>query len=1135
MNTNGFYFKLRTFLTAVLLAVGVVANADVYSGVGGEDIVWTLDTETGVLEISGTGSTSEHSWKEYSEYIKKVIVHDGVKHIADGAFSGCTNLVEAIIGNDVERIGYFAFENCFSLEYVDLGEGIRSFGGYAFSSCKSLRTIELPNGLTTIEGCGFSFSGLRSVTIPSSVTSIDLGIFDYCEDLEQIIIDEANPVYDSRNNCNAVIETLTGLLVEGCNATIIPEGVTSIGNGAFGGCRKLSSVTIPSTVTYIDAYAFFECNAIKSMISLIEPGNLMEVMTCAFDGMDRENCVLYVPVGAKDVYSVTGGWRDFKNIIELGDTIPAGDIDTPEDCEWSFRLTEADGLLGEDISEGAGNQYRFQSSNFVLPAPTTSIRFTVIETVSNLNLDGYSYTAFGEFTILDAEGNSVPYTATTNADHNLLSGFEDGGGLPALNDGDYSTFFHTVWSGDQVPKEYHYVEFAFEEPINEFSLDIVWREHEYGNRLRATLAYLLPGGSSWNAEEPGNETPDTGADEEGENADSIAITTGEAIDLGLSVKWASCNVGATSPEEYGGYYAWGETEEKDLYSWSTYKWCNGTENSMTKYCSNSEYGIVDNKTTLDPEDDVAHVKWGGNWRTPTLAEQQELIDKCTWVWTTLNGVNGYEITGPNGNSIFLPAAGCRNNFEAYFQNTFGYYWSGLLSSDYDNNASLLFLESEYCDWRGGVRCFGESVRPVYGNSGSDTEDDEAANDTPEEPTVSAGEAIDLGLSVKWASVNLGAQSPDEYGDYLQWDGSDLAHSALGGKWFMPTLEEGQELIDKCTWEWCELNGVTGYKVTGPNGNSIFLPAAGWKHSDFSDDVSVGIEGNYWTITPSELYSPGMASYDLQFHDDGRIFMSPHSMAMGFQTVRAVYREDYAGEDVEPLKYIDIYDTDACLAIDSVGTYDIVAYTRIFDATDWEAWYMPFDVPYSSLQEDLDVAYINNIHQYDDDNDGVIDRTEIEAIKMTDGVLKANFPYVVRAKESGLFVWEWENVTIDPQINSYSCSSMYNTYTFFGSYNYIEPGELQGAYMLGADGYMVSSESMQLGAFRFYLSIESKGVTGPSMSANIRLRVRGDEAATGIETVECVESNVIYDLSGRVVTEITEPGIYIVNGKKVAIR
>lgn len=985
MNTNGFYFKLRTFLTAVLLAVGVVANADVYSGVGGEDIVWTLDTETGVLEISGTGSTSEHSWKEYSEYIKKVIVHDGVKHIADGAFSGCTNLVEAIIGNDVERIGYFAFENCFSLEYVDLGEGIRSFGGYAFSSCKSLRTIELPNGLTTIEGGGFRFSGLRSVTIPSSVTSIDLGIFDYCEDLEQIIIDEANPVYDSRNNCNAVIETSTGLLVEGCNATIIPEGVTSIGNGAFGGCRKLSSVTIPSTVTYIDAYAFFECNAIKSMTSLIEPGNLMEVMTCAFDGMDRENCVLYVPVGAKDVYSVTGGWRDFKNIIELGDTIPAGDIDTPEDCEWSFRLTEADGLLGEDISEGAGNQYRFQSSNFVLPAPTTSIRFTVIETVSNLNLNGYKYTAFGEFTILDAEGNSVPYKATTNADHNLLSGFEDGGGLPALNDGDYSTFFHTVWNGDQVPKEYHYVEFAFEEPINEFSLDIVWREREYGNRLRATLAYLLPGGSSWNGEEPGNETPDTGADEEGENADSIAITTGEAIDLGLSVKWASCNVGATSPEEYGGYYAWGETEEKRECSWSTYKW--GTENNMAKY------GHFDEKYVLDLEDDAASVKWGNGWRMPTLKEAEELLNDCTWEWITYNGVNGYKVKGPNGNSIFLPAGGFRNGVSTSDIGTWGGYWLSALNESYDSRACYI---DYYCGVHindCGTRSSGHSIRPVMAKEGVENGGNEEDGETPE--------------------TDGDEETPDE-------------------------------------------------------------------------NTGVG-------------------------------------------------DEDYAEEDIEPLKYIDIYDSDACLAIDSVGTYDIVAYTRIFDATDWEAWYMPFDVPYSSLQEDLDVAYINNIHQYDDDNDGVIDRTEIEAIKMTDGVLKANFPYVVRAKESGLFVWEWENVTIDPQINSYSCSSMYNTYTFFGCYNYIEPGELQGAYMLGADGYMVSSESMQLGAFRFYLSIESKGVTGPSMSANIRLRVRGDEAATGIETVEGVESNVIYDLSGRVVTEITEPGIYIVNGKKVAIR
>lgn len=108
-----------------------------------------------------------------------------------------------------------------------------------------------------------------------------------------------------------------------------------------------------------------------------------------------------------------------------------------------------------------------------------------------------------------------------------------------------------------------------------------------------------------------------------ENVDSIVFyektveddvsTPGEAIDLGLpsGLKWASCNVGASSPEEYGGYFAWGEIEEKSDYSWDTYKWCKGSSESMTKYCTNSNYGTVDNKTILDPEDDVAHVKWGG--------------------------------------------------------------------------------------------------------------------------------------------------------------------------------------------------------------------------------------------------------------------------------------------------------------------------------------------------------------------------------------------------------------------------------------------------------------------------------------------------------------------------------------------
>ena len=186
----------------------------------------------------------------------------------------------------------------------------------------------------------------------------------------------------------------------------------------------------------------------------------------------------------------------------------------------------------------------------------------------------------------------------------------------------------------------------------------------------------------------------------------------EYIDLGLpsGLKWATCNVGASSPEDYGGYYAWGEIEEKSNYDWSTYKWCNGSYNTQTKYCTSSSYGTVDNKTVLDPQDDVAHVKWGGTWRMPTNAEQDELRTNCTWSWTTQNGVNGYKVTGPNDNSIFLPAAGYRNGTEVSYRNS--YYWSSSLYRDNSYLAAYLFFGSGGLDRGDGYRDGGRSVRPV---------------------------------------------------------------------------------------------------------------------------------------------------------------------------------------------------------------------------------------------------------------------------------------------------------------------------------------------------------------------------------------------------------------------------------------
>ncbi len=183
-----------------------------------------------------------------------------------------------------------------------------------------------------------------------------------------------------------------------------------------------------------------------------------------------------------------------------------------------------------------------------------------------------------------------------------------------------------------------------------------------------------------------------------------------AIDLGLGVKWACCNVGSSSPVDYGGYYAWGETSTKSNYDWSTYKWCNGSSNSMTKYCIKSFYGTVDNQTQLELSDDAAHVNWGGSWRMPTIDELSELNNNCTWTGMTIEGVNGYKVTASNGNSIFLPAAGYRSGEGFFEMGSGGSYWSSsldVLSSS--NSARILF----YSGGTGGAfRCYGHSVRPV---------------------------------------------------------------------------------------------------------------------------------------------------------------------------------------------------------------------------------------------------------------------------------------------------------------------------------------------------------------------------------------------------------------------------------------
>ena len=195
--------------------------------------------------------------------------------------------------------------------------------------------------------------------------------------------------------------------------------------------------------------------------------------------------------------------------------------------------------------------------------------------------------------------------------------------------------------------------------------------------------------------------------------------THDYVDLGLpsGTLWATCNIGADSPEDYGDYFAWGETEPKEVYSWTNYKWCNGTYNTLTKYCHNSGYGangFVDNKKELDPEDDAAYVNWGPSWRMPTVAQLQELLENCTWRWTTRNGVDGQLAKGPNGKTLFLPAANYYYDSSLSEEGSIGVYWSRENGFSTSNVASdLYFVSVGYVYWDDFIsRRDGLPVRPV---------------------------------------------------------------------------------------------------------------------------------------------------------------------------------------------------------------------------------------------------------------------------------------------------------------------------------------------------------------------------------------------------------------------------------------
>lgn len=1164
------HFRCRAILLFLSLFLGIGQGA---ASVKIDGIYYELNAS------ENTASVTSGNWYSGSITIPTAVIYNGTQYsvtrigvkafyacskltsidmpntitsIEEEAFSGCENLTSITFPNSVRHIRKQAFSWCSGLTSITLSNTLESIGYESFIGCSSLASIDIPSSVVSMERGAFSdCSGLISITIPNTFTNIGDYVFSNCTSLTSITIPESVTSIGKETfaNCTSLV------------SVTIPNSVTSIGLGAFAGCTSLASITLPESVTSIGDCAFVSCTDLESITI---PNSVTSMGERVFEGSTSlrsvslsaslENIGNYAFRDCTGLISITlpysikvVGFGAFCGCSSLESiTLPNTLTGIRYAAFWGCSSLASISIPNSVTSiESSAFQECTSLTSIVLPKSLTNIESELFDDCTNLSSitipSSVTSIGSGAFQNCTSLASITLPTSLTNIDIYAFSGCT---GLTSITFPSSLTSIGkrafedcTGLTSIFIPKSVTNIEYESFVGCTELSSIVV----ENGNMVydsRESCNAII--NSETNSLIVGCKNSHIPSSVTSIGTAAFENCTGlMSINIPSSVK----NIGMVAFMKCTGLKSINIPNSVESVGAGAFQYCENLEsvtfgNSVTNIgmrafcgCTGLRSIALPNSVTIIDEEAFYYCP---NLSFINIPESVKRIGRNAFSsCKELKMIVVKPITPPvMGSYVFL---GCSSLAAIYIPTgTMEVYdkdpWNGFnLVEGHPLDAVMTELEL--------LRMKMPAGEADFSNHGVIQSADQLMTNKPSELDIA--NLVDNDVESYFQSMTDSNNESVENYHYLEVD-LGVALQNLWLKHYRRNHTDNAEpktirvfAANDQSGDWTEI-GVT--TLSAGTGTDLIELGAPYRYVRLVVEDTFGgrIVNNNLFFTWSELGiwnatnipADNVAHYTDQLLADARMDVENGTYNEKAHQSLQLMRDLYAMGHFSRVENMDI------------------DYTREYTHTQWQALYVPFDIPYDEISEDFIVAELNNFHQYDDDNDGTFDRTELEVLHLKSGaIIVHNTPYVIRAKETGVHTISLQEATLfDAQVTTVDCFSLKMRYFFHGTFCGVSGADMfSKQYYAIADGALCQANSSETGlnAFRWYLSIESRGGVSPvPMPARIQIVEKEDNITTDIYETE-MESPVkasVYNLGGLCVGRSDQfnslpKGVYIINGKK----